>query len=518
MARQATIEALRTLLPLPADEKEAAQLAKQVLGSMQQMDAKRGRFLELLGELRHRSAAVVTAVGHWRTCLRRAQHHFISLPDEEMPFWHNNCAYPARLVADLDFLPAPCASDPLLLSWFGKQLPWIFANLPKAAGLPLASVTLALVADAAAARAPSYVGGVSYADAGADLSSASRQREILRETQKLERAQRAILKEAHMANLVPSDERLLKEATRKAGARGEWTPERWQWSALQSLIYGEPTYFLRLLKGLPACREGLEMIQAATTVQRHYRRRYHAKFARITEDALMMQAAQEAADLLRRRHVAAGRVQAIARGRATRMAFNDIAQGIRDERSQTRERAAAQIRSANAAKERRREEDGAARVIQRRGRVVKAKRDVRHSKAVQQAQMASAGSLLSQVHGVATLAKILSRYRQSRHIMWSVYRHSVLAWYEQTAAQYIADHVAASQAAAAAPGTEGTPAALVRSATSRRRLNAKAVRAPIRMSERTLPPLDVAHLLSRQRLGGGSSSGRRPSSAAFLPM
>ena len=128
-------------------------------------------------------------------------------------------------------------------------------------------------------------------------------------------------------------------------------------------------------------------------------------------------------------------------------------------------------------------------------------RDVRHSKAVQQAQMASAGSLLSQVHGVATLAKILSRYRQSRHIMWSVYRHSVLAWYEQTAAQYIADHVAASQAAAAAPGTEGTPAALVRSATSRRRLNAKAVRAPIRMSERTLPPLDVAHLLSRQQAG-----------------
>ena len=255
--------------------------------------------------------------------------------------------------------------SPALVVWQAAPLD-IFQ--PAEGGRGFASVTLALVADAAAARAPSYVGGVSYVGAGADLSSASRQREILRETQKLERAQRAILKEAHMANLVPSDERLLKAATRKAGARGEWTPERWQWSALQSLIYGEPTYFLRL-QGAAGVREGLEMIQAATTVQRHYRRRYHAKFARITEGALMMQAAQEAADLLRRRHVAAGRVQAIARGRATRMAFNDIAQGIRDERSQTRERAAAQIRSANAAKERRREEDGAARVIQRRGRV-----------------------------------------------------------------------------------------------------------------------------------------------------
>ena len=255
-ARQATVESLRQLLPLPADEKDAARLAKEILGSPAELDARRAHFLELLGELRTRGAAIVTATGHWRTCLRRAQHHYISLPDHEIPFWFGNASFPAHLVADLDFLPAPVATDPLLLSWYGKQLPWMFANLPKVAGLPLAHVCMTLAADAADARGSVVIGGLSpTADA------ATRERE----TTMLERAQRTILMEAHKLALVCTPSQLQKGASRKVRG-GEWTPERWQWSALQSLLYGEPTYYLRLLRGLPSCHAGLQMLEAVRVV------------------------------------------------------------------------------------------------------------------------------------------------------------------------------------------------------------------------------------------------------------
>ena len=67
----------------------------------------------LIGELRHATSGVVRAVGEWRSKKRVAMRHFRKMPDEEMPFWHGEEPYPQKMAADVPFLPAPVAHDPL---------------------------------------------------------------------------------------------------------------------------------------------------------------------------------------------------------------------------------------------------------------------------------------------------------------------------------------------------------------------------------------------------------------------
>ena len=152
-AREETVRGLQQLLPEPTSEKEAARAAKLIVGDADEMAARRGTFLSLLGELRTRSAALVEGIGAWRGALRRASRHHRHLPDAELVYWHRGAAYPAKLAADLAFLPLPIAADPLLLGWFADHLPWMARHLPKVQRLRGMAGVLAFAAEAAEATA-----------------------------------------------------------------------------------------------------------------------------------------------------------------------------------------------------------------------------------------------------------------------------------------------------------------------------------------------------------------------------
>ena len=69
-----------------------------------------------------------------------------------------------------------------------------------------------------------------------------------------------------------------------------------------------------------------------------------------------------------------------------------------------------------------------------------AKRDIAGRKQQARAQLTTASHLLAQVHGVAMLASVLVRHRQARHVMWRVYEHAVLDWYEHAATSHAERH------------------------------------------------------------------------------
>jgi hypothetical protein len=433
---------LRSLLPLPPGAKEGLRAAKQLLENPQRLAALRVRFLDLLSQLRSRGLNLVTAIGEWRSALRGSSKNYRQLPDAELPFWHRGAAFPAKLVADLAFLPMPLATDPLLIDWFDRVLPWELSHVARVSRLRRAGAMLALAQAAStggAADAPDAVATDSGPNAtAADGEEAADDAGVKhRARARLEHAQEKVLDSAVRASLSSSPEGVVKEALRRAARPSQraWSAERWQWSAWQAVIYGD-SYYLPLLRNWPAAVEGLRRGQAAATIQRIWRARTSQQFAKVVQAASAFELARQAAQVLRKKDGAARAIQSRVRGKAVRQAFVDISKALSEGTRSARGVAAEQLKAANAAKERRKDRDTAARRIQRRGRVAHARREARHKREASQATINSASNLLAQVHSVASLAATLVRHRQSQQIMWRVYEHAVLGWYEHAAAYF----------------------------------------------------------------------------------
>ena len=297
--REHTVAALLNLLPVPQSEKEAARLSRQLLANPHALDARRVAFFTRLGELRTRGVELVSAIDAWRRALRASSAHFSSLPDEELPFWHAGAAYPATILSDLWFVPAPVAADPFLLEWFGQHLPWMLHHNPKLAQQPARAVAmLGLTSEAAAAGTASgaAAGALTFAETGVvdDATPSGGDGEgrraaraaYKREHERLAAVQRTILAQAKCTGLVlhsSTPAQLLRDATRRS--RGSpLIGERWRWMAMQAVLYGEPLY-VTLLKGLPAALQGLAEIRAAKTVQRLWRSRRLLQFTRVIKAA-----------------------------------------------------------------------------------------------------------------------------------------------------------------------------------------------------------------------------------------
>ena len=228
---------------------------------------------------------------------------------------------------------------------------------------------------------------------------------------------------------------LLRDATRRSRSR-QWSAERWQWTALQSLLYGEPTHYVRLLRGLPAARDGMARVRAARVMQRYWRGRGKQRFANTIDAAAALEHARAAAAVFRRQDGAARTIQARGKGKQVRAAFADLSAALLGRESSARREAAEQLAAAKERRERRRREDAAVLSIQRRGRVVQARRSVHQRKAElasQQTAMASRYVSGLAIRGVATLTRVLQRHRQQKRLMANVYRHAVVAWYEKAA-------------------------------------------------------------------------------------
>ena len=132
-------------------------------------------------------------------------------------------------------------------------------------------------------------------------------------------------------------------------------------------------------------------------------------------------------------------IQKHARARVVRQQLADMSKHLVDEENSKRTLAQQRRRAATAARERREKEGQAARCIGRRARVYKAKKEVHGQRKMRSMEHGSANNLLAQVSGVRVLASLLMRYRQSRAVMWRVFEHAVLGWYEHAAAHFGAD-------------------------------------------------------------------------------
>ena len=102
--------------------------------------------------------------------------------------------YPRKMAADLPFLPAPVAADPLLVEWYSAQLPWLIASHPRSTGQLAGLEELVREADSAAI----------------DTSEGRRRHRDLLSASKL------IYADAHRAKLTVGAGALLRDATRRA--------------------------------------------------------------------------------------------------------------------------------------------------------------------------------------------------------------------------------------------------------------------------------------------------------------
>ena len=480
-AREATVGWLRVLLPTPSDERDGARLARQIFEEpspvhaqhgashppVSRLLARRERFAALVGLLRLLSVGLHDATQRWRAALRRASDHHRGLPDAEIPFYWGtpSMAYSLRMCTDLAFLPLPALGDPLLIEWYGRQLPWMLehvnalSRLARAAEIhELANLThfaapsAALVAELAA-QLPAAAAAATFRACGLDgphasgphgashgaesegtsvPSSLGRQtpQPVLPPLAKLRSTQAAILAEAARCGLASSAAGLLKHARKCARGSGRWSSSTWRWSAYEALLYGHSGSYVPLLKQLPKALDAFAAHDAAVLMQEAWRSRLARKLMRAVMQANALERAKQVAAILRKQEGAANTLQKSVRARLLRRAFQDTTSALLHRSAMQNASAEAQCEMEAA----RLAEAQAAGVIQRRNRVVSAKREVQRSRVGQRSSLTAANDLLGQVSGVAMLARQLARYRASRHVMWRVFRHAVLDHYEQVSA------------------------------------------------------------------------------------
>ena len=182
-----------------------------------------------------------------------------------MAFYVGGVHYVSKMTTDLSFLPVPAAQDPLLLHWFGEQIPWLLESNPELA------------------HACSTIRGhLSTFDVNKGVDNGPSDEAL----QQLATAQKDLLAQAAKNGSLLSPEALKRTAHAPvpAGADHADPGQRWQYSAFQTVIYGDQVY-ADLLQVLPAWFDHRAISDAAVTVQQMYKSRLLRKFARARRHA-----------------------------------------------------------------------------------------------------------------------------------------------------------------------------------------------------------------------------------------
>ena len=263
--REAAIGALRSLMPTPRGVVARRRATRELIMAPVPLAEARADLAILLGEIRRTSAAICRAIYEWKLVLRARYTYFATLGERQIAFYVGGVNYLTKMATDLSFLPAPSAQDPLLLHWFGEQLPWLLSH-SKALGeacMPSEEISAFQARTTAAGASPEAVAQMAQA-----------QKELLQELAR----NGTLCAPAHLGRLAePPPPSGSEEEVIDAGVR-------WQWAALQTLLYGSEAY-RALLVAFPAWFRHNELEEAALVVQQQYRNRLKRKFSRVRRQA-----------------------------------------------------------------------------------------------------------------------------------------------------------------------------------------------------------------------------------------
>ena len=318
-----------------------------------------------------------------------------------MAFYVGGVNYLTKMSTDLAFLPAPSAQDPLLLHWFSDQLPWLLSHSD-----PLAEACMDVRLMAPFGARSVNEGG--SPDGVAQLAQA--QKELLEESAR----NGTLCAPAHLQSLAaPPPPTGYDDEVLDAGVR-------WQWAALQTLLYGSEAY-RSLLAALPAWFANNELEEAAMVVQQQYRNRLTRKLSRVkrqaTDRKYMMDRIAQAKSVWR----SSATLQAQWRGFLVRRALKEAAIEHKNEDQRKRTAQELELQKFKQNQDQRQEEERAAHYIQQRWKVKCARKQAKQKKLNMEQRNTSASMLLAQTQGVALLEKVLTRHRACNSVMWETY-------------------------------------------------------------------------------------------------
>jgi hypothetical protein len=336
------VAALRALVPCPASA-AAVLAADALLAEPGWVERVRAEAALLLRGIRACAVALIGAIDRWQRTLRRRFSYFASVPAEQLAYFRHDEHCLLGLSRSLAFLPAPSAIDPLLLGWFGQQLPWICRCRPALRGTAAAAAAEVCrqMRPPSAEPPPTLVRMRSFE--GESSSPATAEAEAADAVAKLlGQAQAALLREARLRGACVDPGRLIVLGIRTDSAAAEAAAEAaaagpggrmprdmwwWSWRAWQAVLYGSPCY-ATLLSELPHCLSSQEYGRAARVIQNVFlirRARNLFRCARVEEDARAAVERERRARLL---ELATSRLNAIVRGRLVRLAGRSIGERL----------------------------------------------------------------------------------------------------------------------------------------------------------------------------------------------
>ena len=413
--REAALGAMRALLPTPKGTVATRRASLELLSDPAAFAQLRADLAILMHEMRRTSAAVCRAIHEWKLTLRSRYVYFATLSEESLSFYVGGVDYMRKMCTDLAFLPAPSSQDPLLLHWFGEQLPWMLAfGQPPSFEPGLAKACDAPIVSFDARRAPSAHESVREREhALAQLAAA--QKDLLEVGAK------------HGTLCAPSALPRLARAPAAPGADAPTLGQRWQYEAFQALLYGGVLY-VPLLRGLPQWFTHRALTDAALTVQHMYRNRLVRKFRRT-----LLETRDHEAKL---KNIAAAKKQLrsalFLQGAWRRVCLRREVKKRRDAKrlEEKRRKSAHESEAARlvAFRDQRRLEEDAIIKLQRRWKVRLCKKTADNRRKERSLSHSNASTLMAQTHSVALLEKVMARHRAAMSVMASVYSQVCLGY------------------------------------------------------------------------------------------
>ena len=439
--REDIVAELHNLLPMPDTEERRAAASMELHLDATALQRVRATLALMLAELRAVSIAVCQGVARWREFMRRSSDEIAFMPLRELTFCYNGVSYLLKMTTDLAFLPLPLAFDPLLINWFREHLPWLLTSMPRLARKRHVPVALDLAP--AFDLPPTLLVELADDAATADPMASPVAPHVQQAS--------FMLIEEMVRCATPRAPALLARAA-QARARSADPAVRWQWAAYQHVIYGGDSY-ASMLRSLPHCVQTLHLSGAALVVQRAYRQRLARKLLRTIRTKREEQRANEA----RRRLRAATRLQCIWRGFFLRTALTDVlndqtdAAGAPEIAPDSPVKRNGSVRGSVSSKKRERTSDGAKRaraslqarkerkaerdqqieasvVIQRRARVVNARKDMSLARTARDRHARAAKSLVEDAGPALDRLRTLAvRQRVLRLVLCGLYEDGLAA-------------------------------------------------------------------------------------------
>lgn len=408
--REAAVGAMRALLPTPRGVVARRHATRELLFEVHAIGELRADLAILLHEMRRTSAAVCRAIHEWKLTLRSRYAYFATLGEDSLGFYVGGVNYLRKMCSDLAFLPAPSAQDPLLLHWFGEQLPWVLEHSEELRD----SCDGRLVA--------SY--DIKRNDIHSGVDSIQ-----TRALAQLGAAQKDLLDQAAKHGTLCAPAALVKHAKPPdaPGADAPGAGQRWQYAAFQTLLYGGEVY-VPLLRFLPRWFSHRAVTDAAVTVQQMYRNRLSRKFARTLRQQAERQRKLDHIARAKKHMRSAIFLQGMWRSFLMKRALKDASrEAVREEK---RRKSAAELELARqtAFRDQRRKEETAVIMLQRRWKVRLCKKSANNLRQQKAQRQSNASTLIAQTKSVALLEKVLSRHRASNSVMAGVYSQVCLGY------------------------------------------------------------------------------------------